>query len=101
MQVESYGSVWLFDETEMHYCRVPKSEGPRLPGPNGEDWGGPGAQPGMQDLVWHPYVEIGYRAQPSDKWPYRLVIYRDGGEISPPLWEPEAARLRELLGETA
>lgn len=53
--IESLGSVWLIDENEKHYCRLPRTEGPRQ-SPPGEDWGGPDAGD-LQDLVWHPYLE--------------------------------------------
>lgn len=53
--VESVGSWWFFDDDAMLYCRTPKTEGPRA-SPPGEDWGGPNAG-GLQDLVWHPFLE--------------------------------------------
>jgi hypothetical protein len=53
--VDTLGSVWYFDDDAKVYIRTPKMEGPRLPGPNGEDWGGPSAEPGLQDQVEHPF----------------------------------------------
>lgn len=55
VRVESVGSIWLIDEYEKVYCRMPKVEGPRL-SPVGKDWGGPGAG-ALQDLVWHDFIE--------------------------------------------
>jgi hypothetical protein len=52
-RIETLGSVWFLDEDGSEYIRLPKTEGPRSPGPNGEDWGGVDAGE-LQDLVWHP-----------------------------------------------
>lgn len=54
-RVETLGSVWLLDEIDMVYMRLPKGEGPRK-SPEGADWTGPGAGV-MQDYVWHPFTE--------------------------------------------
>lgn len=55
VRVVSDGSVWIIDDDLSRYCRMPKREGPRAPGPNGEDWGGPDAGE-LEDLKWHPMV---------------------------------------------
>lgn len=52
--VESKGSMWYFNETERKYIRAPKTEGPRWSPPD-RDWGGPNAEPGLQDLVIHEF----------------------------------------------
>lgn len=53
VRVESLGSMWLIDEIDMVYMRLPKGEGPRK-SPDGADWTGPGAGI-LQDYVWHPF----------------------------------------------
>ena len=67
-RIESNGSLWWIDDEAMEYLRCPKVEGPRPPGPGGQDWGGPGAGP-LEDLKWHPmqwwavdenYLRIGH-----------------------------------------
>lgn len=75
--VETYGSTWAFDEHNLVYRRAPKVEGPRPPGPNGEDWGGPGAAPGMQDFMWHPYSSFEIDQFYNDHGPH-LRITADG-----------------------
>lgn len=54
-RVESDGSIWLLDDDRAVYLRMPKTEKPRDPGPNGDDWGGPGAGV-LQDLRWLPML---------------------------------------------
>ena len=49
-KVESLGSFWFFDEENLRYMRMPKTEQPRENG-----WGGPD-QGELQDLVWHDYI---------------------------------------------
>ena len=56
-RIESVGSIWLLDEEQSRYMRMPKREEPR---PNG--WGGPD-QEQLQDLVWLPF--IGWRIDPE------------------------------------
>lgn len=53
--IDTLGSVWHIDDDTKVYVRTPKNEGPRAPGPEGQDWGGPGAEPGLQDQVEHPF----------------------------------------------
>lgn len=98
MQVETFGSIVMLDESEMMYLRVPKTEGPRLPGPHGEDWGGPNASPGLRDLVWHPYLS--WHLRPGYFWPDRLVIAipePEGFCTSFPIADDEYARLLDLV----
>ena len=49
--VETMGSVWLIDEDQMTYLRMPKREGPR------ENGWGDADQGDLADLVWHPFTE--------------------------------------------
>lgn len=72
LQVESFGSFLFFDEHEKLYLRTSKSEGPRPPGPHGEDWGGPNADPGLRDLQWHSYTY--WRLREGVLGPHRLII---------------------------
>jgi hypothetical protein len=51
--IESKGSVWLIDEVNQQYMRMPKTEGPRAPGP----WEEPEPGTALYDLEWHPMVE--------------------------------------------
>lgn len=99
LQVESFGSFLFFDEHEKVYLRSPKGEGPRSPGPNGEDWGGPSADPELRDLIWHAYTNWWLR---DGFWggPPRLLIglsYDDNRCTSFPLTDEEYARLREMV----
>lgn len=48
-RVETLGSVWLIDDVEKRYCRMPKSEKPRENG-----WGDETAGV-LQDAVWHAF----------------------------------------------
>lgn len=99
LQVETYGSHLFIDEFDKVYLRVPKTEGPRAPGPHGEDWGGPGADPGLQDLTWHPYTMWRLREGLLDVVPHRLIIglgYDETRCTSFPLPEHEFHRLQEL-----
>ncbi len=50
-RVETMGSIWMLDDDNQRYARMPKTEGPRW-SPEGEDWGGPGAG-ALEDLTWH------------------------------------------------
>jgi hypothetical protein len=87
-RIESYGSVWLIDEDELVYLRLPKVEGPRPPGPNGEDWGGPGAGP-LEDLHWLPFESWQVHGGSM-----RLFIHLgDGRNVSAPLGFREYDRL--------
>jgi hypothetical protein len=73
-RVESFGSYWFLDDDAGEYLRMPKQEGPRERGPNGEDWGGPDADEGLQDLKWHPM----YGWEKRNVGPIeRLVIFVD------------------------
>lgn len=74
VRVETLGSIWFIDEIEGEYIRMPREEGPRRPGPNGEDWGGADADPGLQDLVWHK--QYGWEIRPGEAIS-RLVIFTD------------------------
>ena len=75
--VETMGSVWLLDEDNCVYLRMPKHEGPRSNG-----WGA-ADQGDLADLVWHPFEswEIADRfGQPI------LMIHTDspgGGVVAP------------------
>lgn len=71
-RVESEGSLWLLDDEQGRYCRMPKQEGPRWSPPE-KDWGGETAGP-LQDLKWHPMS--GWEIRPVFDGT-RLVIYLD------------------------
>lgn len=78
-QIVSLGSIWLIDETEMKYCRLPRTEGPRQ-SPPGADWGGPGAGE-LQDNVWLDFIT--WRI---DRGSSRLVIQiNEDKQVSAPL----------------
>lgn len=47
-RVETLGSVWLLDDDNHRYCRMPRQEGPREDG----DWPDPTGGP-LEDLTWH------------------------------------------------
>lgn len=74
MRVESLGSVWFLDDDAHEYLRMPKTEGPRPKGPNGEDWGGPDAGH-LQDLIWQPMVSWSI----SEHGRLRIVVDEDSG----------------------
>lgn len=98
LQVESFGSFLFFCESEKLYLRSPKGEGPRLPGPNGEDWGGPDADPGLRDLQWHSYRY--WRVHEGTLGPHRLIIglVEDPDRCTSfPIDGQEFDRLRELV----
>lgn len=50
-RVETEGSYWLIDEDGDRYCRLPKQEGPRLPG-----WWDDPTGTSLEDLKWHDMV---------------------------------------------
>lgn len=70
-RITTDGSVWLIDEDAGRYCRMPKREGPRW-SPDGEDWGGPKASPGLQDLVWHDCLHWELRDEFATTWSWGL-----------------------------
>lgn len=61
-QITSRGSVWMFNEDELLYLRMPRDEQPRR-----KDW----SQGPMEDLVWHPYLGWEFRTAGPVTW---LVI---------------------------
>lgn len=92
--VETSGSVWYFDDEEGLYVRVPLNEGPRPPGPNGEDWGGPGAG-WMQDGVPHNLVSWKIAGDDDCPWLHRrcdecphLILMHP--ESTRGIWAPRA-----------
>lgn len=68
--VETLGSWWYFDDEAKLYVRAPKSEGPRPRGPNGEDWGGVHAEPGLQDNVRHSFTS--WKTTDNETCPYSV-----------------------------
>lgn len=75
-RIETKGSFVFLDEDAMEYMRLPKSEGPRQ-SPPGEDWGGPNADPGLQDMVWHSFTK--WEIRNVGFWE-KLVIWLDDEE---------------------
>lgn len=78
VKVETNGSFWWFDDLAREYFRHPKVEGPRPPGPNGEDWGAGPDSGALQDGVWHPY-----ESYTVDEW-YLRIFVGGGRSISAP-----------------
>lgn len=76
VRVVTDGSVWLIDEDGARYCRMPLTEKPRDPGPDGQDWGGPGAGP-LEDLRWHSMT--GWYLMPETR--PQLDFTSDGGPV--------------------
>lgn len=72
-KVESFGSFWFLDDDAGECLRMPKQEGPRERGPNGEDWGGPEAGE-LEDLKWHPMY--GWEKRTVGVFE-RLVVFTD------------------------
>lgn len=84
-RVETKGSVWMLDDDQLRYARMPKHEGPRL-SPPGADWGGSGAC-ALQDLVWHPMVRWEIQQKPVmavSVNPWTFDVERiDTGDVQP------------------
>lgn len=48
-RVETQGSIWLLDDDQHRYLRMPKTEEPREAG-----WWDDPAGSALEDLTWHP-----------------------------------------------
>lgn len=65
-RVTTDGSVWVLDDDQNRYARMPRHEGPRK-SPPGEDWGGSEAGP-LEDLQWHDMASWEIREVPVWGW---------------------------------